>query len=38
MGITHVIRGEDLIDTTHRVLAIRRALAPDRCRCTRTSR
>ena len=23
MGITHVIRGEDLIDTTHRVLAIR---------------
>jgi glutamyl-tRNA synthetase len=29
MGITHVIRGEDLIDTTHRVLAIRRALAPE---------
>ena len=26
MGITHVIRGEDLIDTTHRVLAIRSAL------------
>ena len=26
MGITHVIRGADLIDTTHRVLAIRRAL------------
>ncbi|MBK5289022.1 MAG: glutamate--tRNA ligase, partial [Acidimicrobiia bacterium] len=26
MGITHVIRGEDLIDTTHRVLAIRQAL------------
>ena len=25
-GITHVIRGEDLVDTTHRVLAIRRAL------------
>lgn len=25
-GITHVIRGEDLIDTTHRVLALRRAL------------
>jgi glutamyl-tRNA synthetase len=24
--ITHVIRGEDLIDTTHRVLALRRAL------------
>ncbi len=29
MGITHVIRGEDLIDTTHRVLAIRRALGGD---------
>ena len=27
MDITHVIRGEDLIDTTHRVLAIRRALS-----------
>jgi nondiscriminating glutamyl-tRNA synthetase len=27
MGITHVIRGEDLIDSTHRVLAIREALA-----------
>lgn len=26
MGITHVIRGEDLVDTTHRVLAIRHAL------------
>ncbi|MET0422213.1 MAG: glutamate--tRNA ligase [Acidimicrobiia bacterium] len=26
MGITHVIRGEDLIDTTHRVLALRDAL------------
>lgn len=26
MGITHVIRGEDLIDSTHRVLAIREAL------------
>jgi glutamyl-tRNA synthetase len=26
MEITHVIRGEDLIDTTHRVLALRRAL------------
>jgi glutamyl-tRNA synthetase len=26
MGITHVIRGEDLIDSTHRVLALRRAL------------
>ncbi len=34
MGITHVIRGEDLIDSTHRVLALRHALvdgpdAPD---------
>jgi glutamyl-tRNA synthetase len=27
MGITHVIRGEDLIDSTHRVLALRHALA-----------
>jgi glutamyl-tRNA synthetase len=26
MGITHVIRGEDLLDTTHRVLALREAL------------
>jgi glutamyl-tRNA synthetase len=26
MDITHVIRGEDLIDTTHRVLALREAL------------
>jgi glutamyl-tRNA synthetase len=26
MGITHVIRGEDLIDSTHRVLALMRAL------------
>jgi glutamyl-tRNA synthetase len=26
MGITHVIRGEDLIDTTHRVLVLREAL------------
>jgi glutamyl-tRNA synthetase len=26
MGITHVLRGEDLIDSTHRVLALRRAL------------
>ncbi len=26
MGITHVIRGEDLIDSTHRVLALREAL------------
>jgi glutamyl-tRNA synthetase len=26
MGITHVIRGADLIDTTHRVLVIRHAL------------
>jgi glutamyl-tRNA synthetase len=31
MGITHVIRGEDLIDSTHRVLALRAALgAADR--------
>ena len=31
MGITHVVRGEDLIDSTHRVLAIRAALgASDR--------
>jgi glutamyl-tRNA synthetase len=27
MGLTHVIRGEDLIDSTHRVLALRHALA-----------
>ncbi len=27
MGITHVIRGEDLLDSTHRVLALRAALA-----------
>lgn len=26
MGITHVVRGEDLLDSTHRVLALRRAL------------
>jgi glutamyl-tRNA synthetase len=31
MGISHVIRGEDLLDTTHRVLALREALgAHDR--------
>ena len=30
MDITHVIRGEDLIDSTHRVLALRDALgSPD---------
>src|SRR3954447_22813143 len=29
MGITHVLRGEDLIDSTHRVLALRRALGAD---------
>ena len=29
MGITHVIRGEDLLDSTHRVLALRRALGDD---------
>src|SRR5262249_26545744 len=28
MGITHVLRGEDLLDSTHRVLAIRRAPGP----------
>ena len=39
MGITHVIRGEDLIDSTHRVLALRAALgATDAARCTRTCR
>ena len=26
MGITHVIRGEDLLDSTHRVLALREAM------------
>lgn len=29
MGITHVIRGDDLIDSTHRVLALRRALGNE---------
>ncbi len=29
MGITHVIRGEDLLDTTHRILALRAALGSD---------
>jgi glutamyl-tRNA synthetase len=29
MNITHVLRGEDLIDSTHRVLALRRALGRD---------
>jgi glutamyl-tRNA synthetase len=29
MGITHVIRGEDLLDSTHRVLVLRRALGDD---------
>src|SRR3954468_24601058 len=29
MGITHVLRGEDLIDSTHRVLALRHALGHD---------
>ncbi len=29
MSITHVLRGEDLIDSTHRVLALRRALGHD---------
>jgi glutamyl-tRNA synthetase len=32
MAITHVLRGEDLIDSTHRVLALRRALGDDRVR------
>ncbi|HTL83797.1 MAG TPA: glutamate--tRNA ligase [Acidimicrobiia bacterium] len=29
MNISHVFRGEDLIDSTHRVLALRRALGHD---------
>jgi glutamyl-tRNA synthetase len=29
MQITHVLRGEDLIDSTHRVLALRRALGVE---------
>lgn len=29
MDITHVIRGEDLLDTTHRILALRAALGSD---------
>jgi glutamyl-tRNA synthetase len=29
MGITHVLRGEDLLDSTHRVLALRRALGDE---------
>ncbi|MCU1429111.1 MAG: glutamyl-tRNA synthetase [Actinomycetia bacterium] len=29
MEITHVLRGEDLIDSTHRVLALRRALGSE---------
>jgi len=29
MDITHVVRGEDLIDSTHRVLAIRHALGAE---------
>jgi len=29
MAITHVLRGEDLIDSTHRVLALRHALGHD---------
>ena len=39
MGITHVIRGEDLIDSTHRVLALRaRARRRPTRPCTRTCR
>ena len=39
MDITHVIRGEDLLDSTHRVLALRDALGGRAARpCTRTSR
>ena len=29
MSITHVIRGEDLLDSTHRVLTLRAALSPE---------
>jgi glutamyl-tRNA synthetase len=29
MAISHVLRGEDLLDSTHRVLALRRALGAD---------
>ncbi len=29
MAITHVLRGDDLLDSTHRVLALRRALGAD---------
>jgi glutamyl-tRNA synthetase len=29
MGITHVIRGEDLLDSTHRILALRAALGVE---------
>jgi glutamyl-tRNA synthetase len=29
MGITHAIRGEDLLDSTHRILAVRRALGAE---------
>ncbi|MGH9015874.1 MAG: glutamate--tRNA ligase [Acidimicrobiia bacterium] len=29
MGITHVIRGDDLLDSTHRVLALRAALGAE---------
>lgn len=29
MGITHVLRGEDLLDSTHRVLALRAALGVE---------
>ena len=29
MGITHVVRGEDLLDSTHRILALRRAMGSN---------
>ena len=38
MGITHVVRGEDLIDSTHRVLAIRHALGAEAVPSTPTCR
>ncbi len=29
MGITHVVRGDDLLDSTHRILALRKALGHE---------